>query len=66
MRMASRCAFHQDLQEMKRWNDNEGRKYLESVPFFHSIWAYGKNQAHWNWMNMQSDKGYLKGAYLLK
>ena len=45
MLMASLCAFHQDLQEMKRWKDNEGRKYLESVPVFRSIWACAKNQA---------------------
>ena len=45
MPMASLCAFHQDLQEMKRWKDNEGRKYLESVPAFRSIWACAKNQA---------------------
>ena len=45
MLMASRCAFHQDLQEMKRWKDNEGPKHFESEPVFRSIWACAKNQA---------------------
>ena len=52
MLMASRCAFHQDLQEMKRWKDNEGRKYLESVPVFRPIWACAKTrpiETEWIW-----------------